>query len=547
MRRFLTKKDLKLKKKQTIYTIIGVVVIIGIYLFLTREKKTEPEAPIVSVAPAQQQDVEIYGEYVGRIRAQQFVEVRARVEGFLEQMQFEEGTQVKRNQVLFIINQDQYQAKVDKARAQLKKDEATARKAERDLNRIRPLYEQRAASQLDLDNATAAYETAVASVGMSQADLDQAEQELSYTVVRSPITGQISERHVDLGTLVGTSGKSLLATIVKSDTVLVDFSMTALDYLKSKERNIIIGQKDSTRSWQPTVTITLPDNTVYPYKGLVDFAEPQVDPKTGTFSVRAEMSNPEHVLLPGQFTKVKLLLDVRENATVVPQKALIIEKGGAYIYVMRKDSTAEKRFIELGPEFGNNAVVERGLIPGENIVVEGYHKLSPGIKMRIGTAPIEKEEENIMSRLPRNPKKNLFADGLWWKIMIEGAMLGMFTLLAFSIGNRLYSVEVGRTMAFLTLGILELVHSFNIKSEESIFKIGIFENKYLIGALVLGVILQVIVVVVSPLAQVFSLVPLTGIQWLYTILIAVAPIPIVEIQKAVNGYKFGRVVYAKNN
>ena len=160
---------------------------------------------------------------------------------------------------------------------------------------------------------------------------------------------------------------------------------------------------------------------------------------------------------------------------------------------------------------------------------------------------LEKEEENIMSRLPRNPKKNLFADGLWWKIMIEGAMLGMFTLLAFSIGNRLYSVEVGRTMAFLTLGILELVHSFNIKSEESIFKIGIFENKYLIGALVLGVILQVIVVVVSPLAQVFSLVPLTGIQWLYTVLIAIAPIPIVEIQKAVNGYKFGRVVYAKNN
>ncbi len=160
---------------------------------------------------------------------------------------------------------------------------------------------------------------------------------------------------------------------------------------------------------------------------------------------------------------------------------------------------------------------------------------------------LEKEEENIMSRLPRNPKKNLFADGLWWKIMIEGAMLGIFTLLAFSIGNRLYSVEVGRTMAFLTLGILELVHSFNIKSEESIFKIGVLENKYLVGALVLGVILQVIVVVVSPLAQVFSLVPLTGMQWLYTILIAVAPIPIVEIQKAVNVYKFGRVVYAKNN
>lgn len=393
MKRFLSAKDLKVKRKQTVYAAIGVIVIIAVYLILTHKPKEAPELPIVHATPALQQDVEIYGEYVGRVRAQQFVEVRARVEGFLERMLFEEGTQVKRNQVLFIINQDQYLAKVDKARAQLKKDEATARKAERDLNRIRPLYEQNAASQLDLDNATAAYETAVASVGMSQADLDQAEQELGYTVVRSPISGQISERHVDLGTLVGTSGKSLLATIVKSDTVLIDFSMTALDYLQSKERNIIIGQKDSTRSWQPTVTITLPDNSVYPYKGLVDFAEPQVDPKTGTFSVRAEMNNPEHVLLPGQFTKVKLLLDVRENATVVPQKALIIEKGGAYIFVMRRDSTAEKRFIELGPEIGNNVVVERGLIPGEMIVDEGYHKLTPGIKMRLGEIKEIEEEK----------------------------------------------------------------------------------------------------------------------------------------------------------
>lgn len=227
---------------------------------------------------------------------------------------------------MFVINQDQYRAKADKVRAQLKKDQAQAQKAKRDLERIRPLYEQNAASQLDLDNAVAAYETAVASVGMSQADLEQAEQELGYTIVRSPISGQISERHVDLGTLVGGSGKSLLATIVKSDTILVDFSMTALDYLKSKERNVTFGQKDSTRSWQPTVTITLPDNTVYEHKGLVDFAAPQVNPKTGTFSVRAELANPEHVLLPGQFTKVKVLLDVRENATVVPQKALIIEK-----------------------------------------------------------------------------------------------------------------------------------------------------------------------------------------------------------------------------
>ena len=390
--KYFSRKELKVKKRQTFYGVVGIIVIVCIYLFLTQEKKTEPEAPVVTISTIQQENVNIYGEYVGRIRAQQFVEIRARVEGFLEQMLFDEGTQVKRNQVLFVINQDQYRAKVDKVSAQLKKDEAQVRKAQRDLERIRPLVEQRAASEVELDNAVAAYETAVASVGMTQADLDQAEQELGYTIVRSPISGQISERHVDLGTLVGGNGKSLLATIVKSDTVLIDFGMTALDYLKSKERNIIIGQEDTTRSWQPTVDITLPDNSVYPYKGVVDFADPQVNPKTGTFSVRAEMPNPDRMLLPGQFTKVRALLDVRENATVVPQKALIIEKGGAYVFIMRRDSTVERRFIELGPEFGNNVVVERGVSKGEYIVTEGYHKLTPGMKVRVSTSKQEKAE-----------------------------------------------------------------------------------------------------------------------------------------------------------
>lgn len=383
IRHFFEKRELKLRKKRIAMMLCCIAALVAVYVILTWPKKKIPEAPVVSVEPVGVEDVEIYGDYVGRVRAQQFVEVRARVEGFLERMAFEEGTYVKKNQVLFVIDQRQYKAKADKARAQLRKDSALVRKTKRDLDRIRPLFEQNAASRVDLDNAIAAYETAVASMGMSRADLDQAEQELSYTYVRSPISGYISERLVDLGTLVGTSGKSLLATVVKSDTVLVDFSMTALDYLKSKERNVNLGHRDSSRSWQPFVTITLADNSVYPYKGLVDFAEPQVSPKTGTFSVRAEMPNPEHVLLPGQFTKVHALLDVREKATVVPQKALIIEKGGAYVFVMRRDSTAERRFIELGPEFGNKIVVERGLAPGETIISEGYNKLTPGMKVRV--------------------------------------------------------------------------------------------------------------------------------------------------------------------
>ena len=383
MKRLLRSKELHLSRKKIAYTFVALVFIVAAVWVVTHRSKPEPDLPVIATVPVTREDVSIYGEYVGRVRAQQFVEIRARVEGFLEEMLFEEGTYVTKNQVLFVINQEQYRAKADKVRAQLKKDEAQERKAQRDLERIRPLYEQNAASQLDLDNAVAAYESAMASVAMSEADLFQAEQELGYTIVRSPISGNISERLVDLGTLVGTSGKSLLATIVKSDTVLVDFSMTALDYLRSKERNVNLGQKDSTRSWQPYVTITLADNTVYPYRGLVDFAEPQVDPRTGTFSVRAEMPNPDRVLLPGQFTKVKLLLDVLEDALMVPQKAVIIEKGGAYIYVVRPDSTVERRFVELGPEQDNYVVVERGLAAGEQIVAEGYHKLTPGIKVRI--------------------------------------------------------------------------------------------------------------------------------------------------------------------
>ena len=377
------RKRLRLTKRQAIAGAV-VVAIIAVALYFIFRKRPQPEVhPTVVVETVTTDDMEIYGEYVGRIRAQQFVEIRARVEGYLEEMLFEEGTYIKKDQVLFVIDPKLYKARVDGARAQLQKDKALELKAKRDLDRIRPLFEQNAASQLDLDNAIASYESAVSAVIMSEADLAQAELALGYTTVRSPISGYISERNVDIGTLVGPGGKSLLATIVKSDTVRVDFSMTALDYLRSKERNVNLGHQDPTPGWNPYITVTLADDSVYPYEGLVDFADPQVDPQTGTFSVRAEMPNPDHVLLPGQFTKVKLLLDVREGAVVVPSKAVIIEKGGAFIYVIRPDNVAERRFIELGPETDNMMIVERGLIPGERIVVEGYHKLMPGMTVEI--------------------------------------------------------------------------------------------------------------------------------------------------------------------
>lgn len=361
-------------------------------LFLSACKDTKTEYPVVLVEPAKTDNIHIYGEYVGMIRATRNIEVRARVEGYLEKMTFNEGKYVSQNEALFYINNSQYKAKLEKAKAQLKKDEAQESKAERDLERIKPLYEQNAASRLDLDNAVAAYDIAKANVAMSKADLEQAQLEYNYTVVRSPISGYISERLVDVGALVGPGSNSLLARIVKRDTVSVEFKLTALDYLQSQQRDVHIGDVDSTRWWQPNVRVTLADNSVYSEVGVVDFASPQVDPKTGTFGVRADLPNPNQVLLPGQFTRVKMLLNVLEDAIVVPRKALIIEKGGAFIYIIRPDSVAEKRFIETGPEQGNTVVATRGLLKNENIVIEGYQKLVHGQK----AIPRTEEEEKAI-------------------------------------------------------------------------------------------------------------------------------------------------------
>lgn len=372
-----------------IIPVVLVIIIAIVVLCLALKKKPVPVVltPVV-VEQVESSDINIYGEYVGRIRARQFVEVHAHVEGFLQKMLFDEGTFVRKGQILFIIDPGMYKANADKAKAKLVKAVAVEKKAERDLERIKPLYEQNAASRLDLDNAEAAYESAKADVQVCKAELAAAEMELSGTRVDAPISGYVSERKADVGTFVGSAGKTLLATIVNSDTVQIEFSMTSLDYLNSKNRNVNLGQRDDSRDWDPSVTITLADGSIYPLRGIVDFADPRVDPKTGTFSVRAEMPNPDHTLLPGEFTKVKLLMDVRTDAIAIPSKAIEVEKGGAYVYVVKPDSIVERRYVETGPELVNSTIIERGLASGEFVIIDGYQKVKHGQKVD----PVEEED-----------------------------------------------------------------------------------------------------------------------------------------------------------
>lgn len=169
-----------------------------------------------------------------------------------------------------------------------------------------------------------------------------------------------------------------------------------------------------------------------------------------------------------------------------------------------------------------------------NLITDSFPAIALGL---------EPADKNIMNKKPNNSKKGLFADGLWSKIFVEGTMIGVLTLFAFSLGTNLYGLEVGRTMAFISLSMLELVHSFNIRSEESIFKVGIFSNIYLTGAFILGTILQVSVVLIPQVATIFDVIPLNKEQWMYTTLISILPIVIIEGQKIINKMKFGKVIY----
>ena len=344
------------------------------------DKKMIPP-PIVQVQYSEVDNIELFGEYVGRLTAFRNVEVRARVDGFIQEMTFAQGKTVTKGDLLYVIDPTVYQAKFEYAKAVLKKSQAEYLKAQRDEARLRPLYKENAVSQLDLDNATAQTEVARANEAMSRAALQEAEAEFSYTKVRAPISGYITESKVFIGSLVGSKGESLLTEVVQIDPITVDFDMTGLDYLSSKRRNVEFGITDSTRSWQPTVSITLPDNTTYDNKGIVNFANPQVNPSTGTFNVSADIPNPERVLLPGQFTQVKLLLDVLEDAVVVPRKAVYFEEGGAFVMVVRPDSVVEQRFIQTGVQVKNRMVIDRGLKQGEWIITEGRQKVTPGNKV----------------------------------------------------------------------------------------------------------------------------------------------------------------------
>jgi len=352
-------------------------------LLVACAEEPQPEVAIrVVTVPVKQEDVTIFGSYVGRTEASERVEVNARVDGFLEAVEFVEGSVVDERTVLYRIDPRPYQANLDRVKATLASKRAIVAKFKRDVARIKPLFEEDAASQLDFDDALSSVEQGEASVRESEADLRNAELELAYTEIKAPISGLIGASDVDVGALIRASNSEPLTTVSQIDPIHVNYAMSALDYLNARRRlNSYWQERKAERegkSVEGRVSITLPDDSVYEYEGVVGFTDPQVNPKTGTFAVRAIVPNPDKQLLPGQYTRVKMPREVRRQSLLIPEESILIEQGGVYVMVVLPGHRVERRLIFIGPIIGGEIVVEKGLDAGEKIIVHGINKVYHG-------------------------------------------------------------------------------------------------------------------------------------------------------------------------
>lgn len=385
-------------------SVLILVVVPSALLALSACEEPPPaeEAVRVVVTPAVTRDVTIYSNYVGQTRASQRVEINPRVDGFLEEIGFVEGSVVNQGATLFTIDPAPFQTALDRAQATLTRREAILAKAQRDVARIKPLFEEDAASQLDYDNALAAAQQGDASVQEAQADLTNAQLQLDYTQIRAPIDGLIGESEVDVGALIRSGDAVPLTTVSQIDPIHVYFSMSALDYLNARRRiRTVWDEMKADREGvavEGEVSITLPDDSIYRFKGKVGFTDPQVNPQTGTFAIRAILPNPDKELLPGQYTRVKLPLETRSDALLIPEESTLIEQGGVYVYVVLPNQRVERRLIFIGPIIEGEMIVENGLNAGEEVIIHGINKVYHGsltdpISLEAYEAELEAEAE----------------------------------------------------------------------------------------------------------------------------------------------------------
>jgi membrane fusion protein (multidrug efflux system) len=331
----------------------------------------------VNVVTAIQNDVPLYEDFVAQTFGMSDVDIRARVEGWVTKVGFKEGATVKKGDLLYIIDDVQYQTRVDREASDLVRAKTELVRAQNELGRVKPLTELNALSKKDLDNATASFEAAEAQVKASEATLQNARIEFGYTRVYAPFDGVIGISNVRVGDYVSrVGGTSVLATISSISGVRVRFQISEREYLRIAQLTT-----EELQTARKNVQLILADGSIYPHTGNVDFADREIDPKTGTLTIEASFPNPNGLLRPGLFVKTRVLLSTYPGAVLVPQRSVFQMQHLALVYLVTDSSTLKANPIETGPKVGDAWIIKKGLKAGDRVAIVGTISLTPESKI----------------------------------------------------------------------------------------------------------------------------------------------------------------------
>jgi len=340
----------------------------------TKEAAKAPPAPTVVVMELTATNVPLVAEIIGQLDSPQNVEIRARVEAFVQDMPFVEGTNVMPGELLFKLDDGPYQQKLAAAKGSLGEAEAALKKSEADVARLRPLAEKRAVPQQDLDNALASVDVGKAAVFSAQARVEAAQLDLSYCEVRAPMRGLIGAKQVSIGELVGKGSPTLMATMSTLDPIWVYCNFSEVALLDADDYT----RRTGKRVADAPVTLILANGTEHPQKGKIVFIDRAVDVKTGTMRVRAQFPNPGERLRPGMFGRLKMDFGIRPDSILVPERAVSELQGKTFVWVIGADNKAERRKVTVGRQIGESLLIVENLKAGERIVVEGLQKVQHG-------------------------------------------------------------------------------------------------------------------------------------------------------------------------
>lgn len=367
-------------------------------LLFSCSKKDEQQAQAppsqVTVVVTQAKDVPIYQEFVGQIYGFKDIAIRARVEGFLEGIHFEEGSRVEKGALLYTLESQPFEADVAAKMSRVAEANTMLAKAKSDLDRIEPLAKVKAVSESDLDSAVAQYEASIESVNAAKANLRASNIQLGYTRIYSPITGIIGKTNAKVGDFVGRSPNPvILNTVSRIDTVLVEFFITETQYLQLARQFSSEVESAARKSRKENLELILADGSLYDHKGKPEFIDRNVDPTTGAILVQASFPNPQELLRPGQYAKVKALVTVVKDGILIPQRCVVELQGMYSVYVVGDGDKVQTRGVKAGPKIKQFWLITEGLKPGERIVYEGLQRVKEGVVVKPTVKDIKSTEQ----------------------------------------------------------------------------------------------------------------------------------------------------------